>query len=320
MQFKTLYPPIDKNFSDYIKVDDTHEIYYEESGNPEGFPVVFLHGGPGCGCDENSRRYFDPKFYRIIIFDQRGSGRSKPKVELKDNDTWHIIEDMEKIRKKLNIEKWLVFGGSWGSTLSLCYAIKHPQRVEALILRGIFLGRREDINWIYKKGGASKIYPESFEKFENLVADDKRDDLIGQYYKMLTSKDIEIRNEAAKRWSEWEGSIVQIDYDKGASEQFLDYDFAASMATIECHFWVNNMFWDDDNFILNNTNIIEDIPTTIVHGRYDMDCPVEQAYLLSKKLKKVDLRISPMSGHSSSEEENVHSLVDATDKFRDMRS
>ena len=207
-ELRTLYPAIKENFSKMLKVDDTHTIYYEESGNPNGVPVVFLHGGPGCGTAPSCRQYFDPEFYRIILFDQRGSGKSTPHACLENNDTWHIIEDIEKIREDLNIDKWLVFGGSWGSTLSLCYAIKHPERVLGLVLRGIFLGRREDILWIYEKGVASNIHPESFERYESIIPREERHDMIRAYYKRLTSEDRETREVAAKEWSMWEGSLV----------------------------------------------------------------------------------------------------------------
>lgn len=316
MKLKELYPEIECNFSKKIKVDDTHEIYYEESGNPKGYPVIFLHGGPGCGTSPTCRRYFDPEFYRIIVFDQRGSGKSTPHACLENNDTWHIIEDMEKIREELNIEKWLVFGGSWGSTLALCYAIKHPKRTQGLVLRGIFLGRREDIEWIYEEGGASNIQPESFERYISIIPKEERNDMIAAYYKRLTSDDEKTRHIAAKEWSMWEGSLVTLLPDPNLENSFGDLNFAVSMATIECHFWMNNMFWDDDNFILNNCDIIKDIPTIIVHGRYDIDCRVIGAYLLSKKLNNCELNIVADAGHSSGEVGIISGLIEATDKFR----
>lgn len=315
---RELYPEISENFSKKIKVDDIHEIYYEESGNPNGVPVVYLHGGPGCGCNASSRRYFDPEFYRIIVFDQRGSGRSTPHACLKNNDTWHIIEDMEKIREELSIDKWLVFGGSWGSTLALCYAIKKPEKILGLILRGIFLGRREDIEWIYEKGGASNIFPAEFERYESIVPEEERKNMINAYYKLLTSEDYEIRKKAAVEWSMWEGSLVTLLPDPNLENSFGDINFAISMATIECHFWMNNMFWQDDNFILNNCDIIKDIPTIIVHGRYDIDCRVVQAHLLSKKLNNCELNIIADAGHSSGELGIVDGLIKATDKFKEI--
>lgn len=317
MEMRVLYPEINENFSEMINVDKTHSIYYEESGNPNGVPVVFLHGGPGCGASAKNRRYFDPKFYRIILFDQRGSGKSTPRACLENNDTWHIIEDMEKIRELLKIDKWLVFGGSWGSTLALCYAIKHPNRVLSLILRGVFLGRKEDILWIYEKGGASNIFPEEFERFSSVVSKGNKDKLIESYYKMLTSKDKEERELAAKEWSMWEGSLVTLYPDPNLENSFGEINFAISMATIECHFWMNNMFWNDDNFILNNSHIIKDIPTTIVHGRYDVDCRVIGAYELSKKMNNCDLHIV-VSGHSGMEPAIVDVLVKTTDKFKEL--
>ena len=283
-QLRTLYPAIKENFSEMLDVDGTHTIYYEESGNPDGVPVIFLHGGPGCGTAPSCRQYFDPEFYRIILFDQRGSGKSTPRACLENNDTWHIIEDIEKIREKLNIDKWLVFGGSWGSTLSLCYAIKHPERVLGLVLRGIFLGRREDIEWIYEVGGVSNFHPESFERYISIIPEEERKDIIGAYYKRLTSEDKETREVAAKEWSMWEGSLVTLHPDPNLEQSFGEINYAISMATIECHFWMNNMFWDDDNWLLNHVDVIKDIPTWIVHGRYDVDCRPIGAYELNKKL------------------------------------
>ncbi len=318
MKLRTYYPAIEANFTKKMKVDDIHEIYYEESGNPNGMPVLFLHGGPGCGTAPSCRTYFDPEFYRIILLDQRGSGKSTPHACLKDNDTWHIIEDIEKIRKDLNIDKWLVFGGSWGSTLSLCYAIKHPDKVLGLILRGIFLGRREDINWIYEVGGANNFQPEAFEKYVSILNDDEKDDIISAYYKRLTSPDQKTREIAAKHWSMWEGSLVTLLPDPNLENSFGEINYAISMATIECHFWMNNMFWEDDNYILNNAEKIKDIPTIIVHGRYDLDCRAIGAYELSKKLDKCELNIVDATGHSSGEPGIVDGLIKATDKFREI--
>ena len=316
-QLRTLYPAIKENFSEMLDVDGTHTIYYEESGNPDGVPVIFLHGGPGCGTAPSCRQYFDPEFYRIILFDQRGSGKSTPRACLENNDTWHIIEDIEKIREKLNIDKWLVFGGSWGSTLSLCYAIKHPERVLGLVLRGIFLGRREDIEWIYEVGGVSNFHPESFERYISIIPEEERKDIIGAYYKRLTSEDKETREVAAKEWSMWEGSLVTLHPDPNLEQSFGEINYAISMATIECHFWMNNMFWDDDNWLLNHVDAIKDIPTWIAHGRYDVDCRPIGAYELSKKLNNCKLEIV-VSGHSSGEPAIVDSLVRATDYFKDI--
>ena len=316
-QLRTLYPAIKENFSEMLDVDGTHTIYYEESGNPDGVPVIFLHGGPGCGTAPSCRQYFDPEFYRIILFDQRGSGKSTPRACLENNDTWHIIEDIEKIREKLNIDKWLVFGGSWGSTLSLCYAIKHPERVLGLVLRGIFLGRREDIEWIYEVGGVSNFHPESFERYISIIPEEERKDIIGAYYKRLTSEDKETREVAAKEWSMWEGSLVTLHPDPNLEQSFGEINYAISMATIECHFWMNNMFWDDDNWLLNHVDVIKDIATWIVHGRYDVDCRPIGAYELNKKLNNCKLEFT-VSGHSSGEPEIVDSLVRATDYFKDI--
>lgn len=314
---RTLYPPIEANFTDFIKVDEIHNIYYEESGNPNGNPVIFLHGGPGCGTAPSCRQYFDPEFYRIILFDQRGSGQSTPRANLVNNDTDSIISDMEKIREKLGIEKWLVFGGSWGSTLALSYALKHQDRVIGLVLRGIFLGRQEDIDWIYQEGGASNIFPERWEKYIEIIPKEERGDLITAYYNRLTSEDRATRVEAAKAWSIWEGSIITLHPSDDVLDDFGEEDYAISMATIECHFWMNHMFRENMNYILDESDIIKDIPTHIVHGRYDMDCRFIGAYLLSQKLNNCTLDAT-ISGHSSGEPEIVDSLVRATDRFKDL--
>ncbi|CAK7037043.1 MAG: Proline iminopeptidase [Peptostreptococcus russellii] len=316
-ELRTLYPSIEANFTDFIKVDDVHNIYYEESGNPNGKPVVFLHGGPGCGTAPSCRQFFDPEFYRIILFDQRGSGKSTPHANLTNNDTDSIISDMEKIREKLGIEKWLVFGGSWGSTLALSYAIKHPEKVVGLVLRGIFLGRQEDIDWIYQEGGASNIFPDKWEDYVSVIPEAERDDIITAYYKRLTSDDRATRVEAARAWSMWEGSIVTLLPNEDVVNDFGDEDYAISMATIECHFWMNNMFRENRNYILDEADIIKDIPTTIVHGRYDMDCRFIGAWLLSKKLNNCDLNIT-ISGHSSGEPEIIDRLVKATDNYKKL--
>lgn len=316
-ELRTLYPSIEANFTDFIKVDDVHTIYYEESGNPNGHPVVFLHGGPGCGTAPSCRQFFDPEFYRIILFDQRGSGKSTPHANLTNNDTDSIICDMEKIREKLGIDKWLVFGGSWGSTLAISYALQHPDKTIGLVLRGIFLGRQEDIDWIYQEGGASNIFPDKWENFIKVIPEEERGDLITAYYKRLTSEDRATRVEAARAWSMWEGSIVTLHPNDDLVEDFGDEDYAISMATIECHFWMNNMFRDNMNYILDEADIIKDIPTHIAHGRYDMDCRFIGAYLLSKKLNNCTLDAT-ITGHSSGEPEIVDSLVRATDRFKEL--
>mgnify|MGYP004443837697 FL=1 len=316
-ELRTLYPAIEANFTDFIKVDDIHNIYYEESGNPNGKPVVFLHGGPGCGTAPSCRQFFDPEFYRIILFDQRGSGKSTPHAELRGNDTDSIICDIEMIREKLGIEKWLVFGGSWGSTLALSYALQHPQRVIGLILRGIFLGRQEYIDWIYQEGGASNIFPDKWEKYVSIIPEEERNDMVTAYYKRLTSEDRAVRVEAARAWSMWEGSIINLHPNDEVVEDFGDEDYAISMATIECHFWMNNMFRENMNYILDESDIIKDIPTIIVHGRYDMDCRYIGAYLLSKKLN--NCKLYPLvCGHSSGEPEMIDCLVKATDEFKEL--
>lgn len=316
MTLRSLYDPIEPNQTAFLN-RGIHEIYYEESGNPKGHPVVFLHGGPGCGTGPTARRFFDPNFYRIILFDQRGSGQSKPQACLEDNNTEALISDMEAIRELLNIDRWLVFGGSWGSTLALSYAIKHPDRVVGLILRGIFLGRQEDIDWIYQAGGAGNIFPEAFAAYASQIPPEERGDLIMAYYKRLTSADPDTKLRAAKAWSAWEGAITTLRPNQDQTDTFTQPDYALNMASIECHFWVNHMFTDNMNYILDQAHIIEAIPTHIVHGRYDMDCRVIGAYLLAAKLRQVTLEV-PICGHSSTEPEIIDSLVRATDKFKSL--
>lgn len=311
-----LFPEIEPYNTGFLKVDEIHNIYYEECGNPNGKPLVFLHGGPGCGCSEISRRYFEPEFYRIILFDQRGSGRSTPHACLENNTTMDLVEDIEKLRKLLNIEKWVVYGGSWGTTLALFYSINYPENVLGLILRGIFLGRQEDIDWIYQEG-ASEIFPEAWENYINIIPEEEREDIVSAYYKRLTSNDEETRIKYARAWSIWESSITTLRPKKEGWEEKLTDEYALSMASLECHYFKNKIFVKNMNYILDNSDKIKDIPTHIVHGRYDMDCRFIGAYLLSKKLNNVNLDVT-ITGHSSLEDEIVDSIVRASNKFKDL--
>ena len=312
MEYKTIFDEFSPYNCGYLKVDDIHSIYFEESGNKNGAAVVFVHGGPGCGCGNLSRRFLDPTFYRIITIDQRGCGKSKPFLELRNNTTENLAKDMEKIREHLNIDKWLVYGGSWGTTLSLYYAENYPKRVVGLILRGIFLARDEDIKWLYQ-GGAGMFFPEAFDEFTKHFNDTEKKDYIKSYYKHLTSPDYEEKKKYGKSFSNFENSVVKL-VPKEILEDVTDEDI--SMAVMECHYFVNNCFFEE-NYILNNVEKIKDIPTIIIHGRYDVDCRPVGAYLLSKHLNNVKL-IFPISGHTSFDPPLTHELILAQEEFKKL--
>lgn len=317
MEKRQLFPEIEPYNTGMLKVSDLHTLYYEEVGNPEGKPILFLHGGPGAGLSAAYRRYFDPKFYRVILFDQRGAGKSTPHAELKDNTTQHLVDDIEKIREHLNIDKWVVLGGSWGTTLALTYAIHHPSKVMGLILRGIFLGTKAEIDWIYQEG-ASNIYPDKWEDYFELIPEEERGNMIEAYYKRLTSDDEEERLKAARAWSVWEGNIVNLIPDEETIKEFGESGLALSMARTECHYFINNMFNESDNYILENADKIKDIPCRIVHGRYDMDCRIYAAWKLQKLLPKSELKIIKDAGHSGMEPGTLSELVQATEDFKKL--
>jgi proline iminopeptidase len=312
---RSLYGDIEPYEHGMLPVSDGHTLYYEQCGNPHGKPVVFLHGGPGAGCNAKSRRFFDPKHYRIVLFDQRGAGRSKPRAELKGNTTWNLVADIERLREHLHVERWQVFGGSWGSTLALTYAQTHPDRVTELVLRGIFLLRRWEIEWFYQKG-CDAIYPDAFEPYVSHIPPDERGDLIAAYYKRLTSESTAVRLAAAKAWSVWEGGtsylLQNADYiaSTGADE------FALAFARIECHYFVNRGFFDVDDQLLRNVDRIRKIPAVIVQGRYDVVCPLRSAWDLHRAWPEADLRIVADAGHSAFESGITHQLIEATDRFR----
>ena len=291
-----------------MRVSDLHEIYYEESGNPRGKPAVFVHGGPGGGTDAKMRRFFDPKKYRIILFDQRGCGQSRPHASLVDNTTWHLVEDMEKLRQELDIERWQVFGGSWGSTLALAYAETHPERVTELVLRGIFLLRRWEIEWFYQNaGGAAALYPDMWEHYVEPIPPDERGDMVNAYYKRLTSEDPQVLSRAAKAWSVWEGATSFLRLNPEYVAKFQEDDaYAAAFARIECHYFVNRAFFKTDNQLIEQVGRIRHIPTVIVQGRYDVVCPMKSAWDLHKAWPEADLRIVSDAGHSAFEPGNLH--------------
>lgn len=311
---RELYPEIEAYKTGYLKVSDLHEVYYEESGNPEGKPIVFVHGGPGGGIDAGMRRFFDPKIWRVVLFDQRGCGKSRPFSELTDNTTWHLVEDMEKIRTHLGISQWSVFGGSWGSTLALTYAITHPDKVKEMILRGIFLLRKKEIDWFYQEG-ASNIFPDVWEKYLEVIPEEERGDLVSAFYRRLTSSDKTERSRASKAWSIWEGSTAKLQMDPAFIERFAGDDFADAFARIECHYFVNKGFFPEDGWILKNIFKIKHIPVWIIQGRYDVVCPATSAWELHKEWPSSVLHIVPDAGHSASEPGIRSKLIEATDFF-----
>jgi len=312
--YNWLYPEITPYKTGMLKVSDVHEIYFEESGNPKGKPVVFVHGGPGGGTEGKQRRFFDPQRYRIVLFDQRGCGKSKPHASLVDNTTWHLVDDMEKLRKHLAIEKWTVFGGSWGSTLALAYAETHPQQVSELVLRGIFLLRKKEIDWFYQYG-AGDIFPDVWEPYVAAIPPAERGDLVAAYHKRLTSDDPEVRLRAAKAWSIWEGSTSKLHPDTGFVDRYAADEFALAFARIECHYFVNRGFLETDTQLLDNVGRIRHIPAVIVQGRYDIACPMDSSWALHRAWPEAEYFLIPDAGHSAFEPGICRALVAACDKF-----
>ena len=307
--------PIPQTFNaGMLKVSDIHDIYFEESGNPDGKPVVFLHGGPGGGTMPKYRSFFNPEKYRIVLFDQRGSGKSTPHACLDGNTTWDLVADIERVRKHLKIAKWQVFGGSWGSTLALAYAQTHPTSVTELVLRGIFLLRRKEIQWFYQYG-ASEIFPDVWENYLAPIPESERHDLVTAYHKRLTSSDRKVQLEAARAWSVWEGSTSQLSPEAEVISHYDDAEFALAFARIECHYFVNRGFFKTDDYLLRNIDVIRHIPTVIVHGRYDVVCPVDNAWALHSVFPEAELFITPDAGHAAFESGTSKALVAATDKF-----
>ena len=311
--FRSLYPSIEPYASERIPVSGGHEIHVEQSGNPHGIPVVFVHGGPGGGTSPIQRRFFNPAKYRIILFDQRGCGRSRPHASLENNTTWDLVEDMEAIRKFLRATTWVLFGGSWGSTLSLLYAEKYPERVRGLILRGIFLSRQRELDWFYQDGTRS-LFPEAWDRFSRMVPEAERGDLIKAYYKRLTAPEFEReRLSFAKEWSLWEGSTVTLVPDEEQRAHSVDPVFALAFARIEAHYFLHNGFLEDDNQILRDAEKLKDIPVTIVQGRYDAICPPTSAWELARAMPWATLKIVSVAGHSAFEPAIQHELICATD-------
>jgi len=314
---KTLYPAVEPYDSGHIRVSPVHQLYYEQCGVPNGKPVIFLHGGPGAGLVPDYRRFFDPDAYRIILFEQRGAGRSIPHASLDDNTTWHLVADIEQIREHFGVEQWLVFGGSWGSTLALAYAESHPERVRGLVLRGIFLCRLKEIRWFYEDShGASAIFPDNWEPYLSLIPEAERGDMIRAYYRRLTSDDESVRLEAAKAWAKWEASALKLLPDQSLIDEFTEPDKALAVARIECHYFVNNCFFETENYLLEHVDRIRDIPAVIVHGRYDVVCPFMNAWDLHRAWPEAELKIIANAGHAATEPGIADALVRATDSFR----
>jgi proline iminopeptidase len=311
---RTLYPDIEPYESGYLPVSPLHQVYFEQCGNPRGKPVLFVHGGPGAGCNAKSRRFFDPARYRIVLFDQRGCGRSRPHAELADNTTWHLVADMEQLREQLRIERWQVFGGSWGSTLALAYAQAHPQRVTELVLRGIFMLRRWDLEWFYQKG-CDAIFPDAWEAYLAAIPEVERADLMSAYYRRLTSADPAVRIAAAKAWSIWEGSTSFLRPSPDYIASTGSDEFALAFARIECHYFVHGGFFQTDAQLLRDAPRLKSIPAVIVQGRYDVVCPLRSAWDLHRAWPEADLRIVGDAGHSALEPGITHELIEATDRF-----
>ncbi|HQV80057.1 MAG: prolyl aminopeptidase [Agitococcus sp.] len=309
----SLYPEIQPHHHFHLHVDDTHNLYVEESGNPQGIPVVFLHGGPGAGTQPWHRRFFDPTIYRIVLFDQRGAGQSTPHASLENNTTGHLVADMELIRQHLGIEQWLLFGGSWGSTLALAYAEAHTERVLGLILRGVFLCRREDLLWFYQEG-ASRIFPDAWEEYKKAIPVEEHHDFMAAYHKRLTGEDELAQMAAAKAWSVWEGMCSTLKPNPHVVHHFADPHTALSLARIESHFFAHDIFLQP-NQLLNQAHKLKDIDGVIVHGRYDVVCPLDGAFALHKAWPRSELHIIRDAGHSAAELGIIDALVKATNDF-----
>ena len=315
-QLLSLFPPLEPfNFGFMEK--DNHRIYYEQCGNPDGKPAVFLHGGPGGGGSTQVRRFFDPDKYHVVIFDQRGCGRSLPHGCLENNTTWDLVEDIENLKVKLGIKQWLVFGGSWGSTLALAYSQTYPDSVSEMVLRGIFMLRKKELDWFYQYG-ASNIFPEAWQKFIEPIEHNERDDLMAAYHKIFLSNNEEKKLNAAIAWSRWEGSTSSLSYNPDMANSFSDPKFALAFALIENHYFVNKGFLEHENQLIESgINIIRDIPTVIVQGRYDIVCPISTAWELSQNWPEAKLIVAPSSGHTAFELEITHELIKATNTFAD---
>lgn len=313
---KTLYPAIEPFHSGMLRVSTLHEIYYEQVGNPQGKPVVFLHGGPGGGINPEYRRYFDPQKWHITLFDQRGCGHSTPFAELRQNTTWDLVADIEQLRQQIGVAQWSVFGGSWGSTLALAYACTHPEACLDLFLRGIFMLRRKEIDWFYQEG-CSKLFPDLWQHYLAPIPASERHDLLTAYYRRLISNDIKVRRRAARAWAVWEGSTSRLHFDPRAAAAFGEDHFAEAFARIESHYFINRGFLPEDGYLLQQARRIRHLRTVIVHGRYDVICPLENAWDLYQALPEADFHIIEDAGHALSEPGIRSCLIEYTDRWAD---
>jgi proline iminopeptidase len=308
-----LYPPIDPFDQRVIDMGDGHRIYVEQCGNPDGIPVVVLHGGPGGGCSPAMRRYFDPSAFRVILFDQRGCGRSRPHASVIQNTTWHLVNDIEVIRKELGISRWICFGGSWGATLALIYAITHPERVAHMVLRGVFLMTQQELDWFYG-GGAGAFFPELWARFVNAIPVDERGDLIAAYHRRLFSGNVMEETRFGRIWANWENALASIHHDGPLGESPAEY--ARAFARLENHYFHNGGFLEEDGWILREKSRIKHIPATIIQGRYDMICPPVSAWKLAQGWDHCEIRLIPFAGHALSEPGISEGLVRAMDGLR----
>ena len=313
-----LYPPIEPFKVERLKVSDLHELHLEQSGQPGGQPVIFVHGGPGAGSGPKHRQFFDPEAYRIVVFDQRGCGKSTPAASLEQNTTWDLVEDMERIRVHLGIDRWVVFGGSWGSTLALSYAETHPDRVTALVLRGIFLLRPHEIRWFYQEG-ASFVFPDVWETFIAPIPEQERGDLLRAYHRRLTGDDEAERATVARSWATWEATTIHLRPSEETVDEMAAPDAALNLARIESHFFMNGGFFRHPDQLLDNVSVIRHIPGVIVQGRYDMCCPMTSAWDLHRRWPEADLEVVPDAGHAAFEPGIADRLISATDRFRGLR-
>jgi proline iminopeptidase len=311
------YPAIEPYQTGRLDISDLHTLYFEQAGNPEGQPIVFLHGGPGGGIDPIYRQFFDPTKWRVVLFDQRGCGQSSPHAELRQNTTWNLVSDIERLRQHLGIEQWVVFGGSWGSTLALAYSQTHPDSCRGLILRGIFLLRSKELRWFYQEG-ASYLFPDAWENYLAPIPVEERHDLISAYYRRLTSPDAVVRATAARAWSVWEASTSKLLLDPNLQQKFGEAQFADAFARIECHYFVNKGFFETEDQLLRNCSHIQHLPTVIVQGRYDVVCPMISAWELHQALPQSRLIIVPDAGHSATEPGIRSALIQATDQFAEL--
>jgi proline iminopeptidase len=313
MTLRTLYPETEAYETGFLDTGDGHSIYYERSGTKGAKPAVFLHGGPGGGISPSHRRLFDPKLYDVLLFDQRGCGKSTPNASLENNTTWHLVADIERLREKMGVDKWLVFGGSWGSTLALAYAEKYPERVTELVVRGIYMCTRPELEWFYQFG-VSEMFPDKWEKFIAPIPEDERHDMMAAYHRRLTGADREKQIEAAIAWSSFEGQVITLLPEPSTADHFFDPEFALAFARLENHYFVNAC-WLEEGQLLRDAHRLADIPGTIVHGRYDMPCPAKYAWALHKAWPKADFHLIEGAGHAYSEPGILDQLIRATDKY-----